>query len=50
MPKLLSNKKMVFNRFVEGQNLTKNNGGILESDSEVYLEPINDNVHTFCWC
>jgi 5-formyltetrahydrofolate cyclo-ligase len=44
MPKLLSNKKMVFNRFVEGQNLTKNNYGILESDSEVYLEPIKFDV------
>ena len=44
MPKLLSNKKMVFNRFVEGQNLTKNNYGILESDSEVYLEPVKFDV------
>ena len=44
MPKLLSNKKMVFNRFVEDQNLTKNNYGILESDSEVYLEPIKFDV------
>ena len=44
MPKLLSNKKMVFNRFVEGQNLTKNNYGILESDCEVYLEPIKFDV------
>ncbi len=44
MPKLLSNKKMVFNRFVEGQNLTKNNYGILESDSEVYLDPVKFDV------
>ena len=42
--KLLSNKKMVFNRFVEGQNLTKNNYGILESDSGAYLEPIKFDV------
>ena len=34
MPKLLSNKKMKFNRFIEGQNFTKNNYGILESDSK----------------
>ena len=44
MPKLLSNRKMVFNKFVEGQNLTKNNYGILESDSEVYLEPVKFDV------
>ena len=44
VPKLLSNKKMVFNRFVEGQNLTKNNYGILESDSEVYLDPVKFDV------
>ena len=40
MPKLLSNKKMKFNRFIEGQNLTKNNYGILESDSKDYLDPV----------
>ena len=40
MPKLLSNREMKFNRFIEGQNLTKNNYGILESDSKDYLDPV----------